>query len=81
MIPNTISIVQVFSQVTETSAICKHVIHWKTIGDFENFERFRGFLLEEDLDLWLDAFNSYNELSPSSSKPTSDTTPTKWESS
>jgi hypothetical protein len=79
MIPNTISKVQMFSQVTKTSAICPHAIHWETIGDLEIFDRFRGFLLEEDLDFRPDALSSYKEHNPSSSKPTSDIEPTRWE--
>jgi hypothetical protein len=52
---------QMFSQVTNTSAIRKHAINWETMGDLEFFDRFRGFLLEEDLDFRRDAFNSYKE--------------------
>jgi U3 small nucleolar ribonucleoprotein component len=61
MIPNAICKVQMFSQVTKTSAICKHAIHWETMGDLKKIDRFRDFLLEEDLDFRPDAFNSYNE--------------------
>jgi hypothetical protein len=61
MIPNAIGKVQFFSQVTKTSAICKHYIHWEiSIEDVESFACFRGFLQEEDFDFRLDAFSSYN---------------------
>jgi hypothetical protein len=69
MTPNTISKVQMVSQVTKTSAIYKHTIHWKSIGDLKKIDCVGVFLLEEDLDFRRAAFNSYNEQSPSSSKP------------
>ena len=72
MVPNTISEMQVFSQVTKTSAICKHAIHRETVGDLDNLVRFRD-LLAVDLDFRADALSSYNELNPSSSKPPSNT--------
>jgi hypothetical protein len=31
------------------------------MGDLKKIDRFRDFLLEEDLDFRPDAFNSYNE--------------------
>jgi hypothetical protein len=46
MIPNTISKVQIFNQVTKISTICPHAIHWKTIGMFQKFDRFCGFFVE-----------------------------------
>jgi hypothetical protein len=57
----------VFSQVTKTSAIREHAIHWETIGYLGIFDRFRGFLLEGDLDFRRDAFKSYKEYMLSSS--------------
>ena len=73
MVPNTTSKVQMFSQVTQTSAICKHAIHRETVGDLDDFARFRDALLVVDFDFRQDAFNSYNEFKPSSSKPPSNT--------
>jgi hypothetical protein len=61
MIPNAIDKMQGFSQVTKTTAIRKHAIDWETMGDLEILDRFRDFLLEEDLHLRRDAFNSYKE--------------------
>ena len=68
MVPNATSKVQMFSQVTKTSAICEHAIHWETVGDLDNFARFRDDLLVLDFDFRPVAFNSYNELKASAQK-------------
>jgi hypothetical protein len=70
-----------FGQVLKSSHIQKHAIHWKTIGYFETFACFQDILSEEDFDFRPEAFSSYKEPSPTSSKSTSDTTPTRLESS
>jgi hypothetical protein len=78
MIPNAINKEQMFSQVTNTSAIWKYVIHRETIGEGETFAHFLGifpFLLEHDPDFRPIVVSSYNELSLASSMITSDTSP------
>jgi hypothetical protein len=52
-----------FSQVTKTSAIIKHTIHYDTIFDFGTETLFWALFLEADLDFHPDAFSSYNEPS------------------
>ena len=54
MVPNATSKVQMFSQVTKTSAIFEHAIHRETVGDLDNLVRFRD-LLAVDLDFRADA--------------------------
>jgi hypothetical protein len=44
MIPNILSDIQIFSQVTKTFAICEDVIHRETIGDLGDFAILRALL-------------------------------------
>ena len=69
-----------FSQVTKTSAIKKHSIHEETIGDLEHFALWwdlLSFLEHSVFDLRPNVVSSISELSPGSSRPTYETTPTK----
>ena len=69
-----------FSQVTRTSAIKKHSIHEETVGDLEHIALLwvlPYFFECVVFDLRPDAVSSINELSPGSSRPTSETAPTK----
>jgi hypothetical protein len=68
-----------FSQVTKTSAIFKHAIHFETIVDFVTLLVLRIFFSADDLDLRRDACSSYNEPSLDSSRSTSEMTPTRLE--
>jgi hypothetical protein len=70
-----------FSQVTKTFTIPKHVIHRETILDFTDLPFRREFFSAEDLERRREAFSSYNELSPDCSKSTSEMFPTRAERS
>jgi hypothetical protein len=58
MIIDAMSNMQMFSQVSKTSAIIKHTIYYGTISDFGTLTLFWDLSIEVDLDLHSDAFSS-----------------------
>jgi hypothetical protein len=50
-----------FSQITKTSAIFEHTIHFDTIFYFGTLTLLEDFLSDDDFDFRPDACRSYNE--------------------
>jgi hypothetical protein len=72
---------QMFSQVTKTSAIREHTIHYDTIFDFGTTPRLEDFFFGDFFDFRPEALSSYKEPSVASVKSISETTPTRLERS